>query len=129
MIETVRVSAEAKDQLLTLKRRTGIMQWNILCRWALMRSLAEPTRPAKVPVGGESSVEMSWRTFAGPEHELIAALVRQRCAKDGVSLDDSVVAEQFRLHLHRGIAYLFGDRTIDSVEALVKLGLPARDAA
>src|SRR4051794_20651818 len=119
MIETVRVSTEARDQLVTLKRRTGITQWNILCRWALMRSLAEPAVPAKVSHGPESSVEMSWRTFAGPHHEWFAGLLRQRCASDGISLDDASVGEQLRLHLHRGIGYLFGDREVDSIQALV----------
>ena len=34
-IKQVRLSNQAKEQLIRLKTRTGIQQWNILCRWAL----------------------------------------------------------------------------------------------
>ena len=36
-IEHIRVSQHAKDQLIRLKRVTGIKNWNVLCRWALWR--------------------------------------------------------------------------------------------
>ncbi len=42
-LDRVRISQAAKDQLIKLKRVTKIDQWNILCRWAFCRSLAEPT--------------------------------------------------------------------------------------
>ena len=38
---SVRVNQQAKDQLIKLKRITGIKQWNVLCRWALCLSLAQ----------------------------------------------------------------------------------------
>ena len=47
-IEHIRLSQQARDQLITLKRRTGIAHWNVLCRWALCRSLAEPAPPPAV---------------------------------------------------------------------------------
>ena len=47
-IEHIRISRTARDQLITLKRRTGIMHWNVLCRWALCRSLAEPAPPPAI---------------------------------------------------------------------------------
>jgi DNA sulfur modification protein DndE len=121
MTETVRVSKQAKDQLLTLKRRTGIMHWNVLCRWALVRSLAEPSSPTRVPIPTDSNVEMTWKVFTGPYQELIAALLRQRCAEDQLAVDDDTVAEQFRLHLHRGIGYLYGDPEVDSIDGLAAL--------
>ena len=40
-IERVRISQTAEDRLVKLKRSTKIKQWNILCRWAFCRSLAE----------------------------------------------------------------------------------------
>ena len=45
-VERVRLSKSAEDQLNKLKRSTKIKQWNILCRWALCRSLAEPSIPS-----------------------------------------------------------------------------------
>jgi DNA sulfur modification protein DndE len=129
MIDTVRVSQKAKDQLMTLKRRTGIMQWNILCRWALMRSLSEPSSPTRVPIKLDSNVEMTWRTFAGDQHEIISALLRLRLHEDELPQDPENLEEQFRLHLHRGIGYLVGDEQVKSVEGLVGLVNERRVAA
>jgi DNA sulfur modification protein DndE len=64
---------------------------------------------------------MSWRTFAGPHGDLYLGLIRQRCAQDGLSVDDATVARYFRLHLHRGIGYLVGDATVDSIRGLLRL--------
>lgn len=121
MIETVRTSPAARDQLITLKRRTGLTHWNELCRWAVCRSLAERSTPSDVPIHVEDGVEMTWRTFAGPHGDLYLGLIRQRCADDGVDTDDATVARYFRLHLHRGIGYLFGDTDVNSVQGLLRL--------
>jgi len=75
MIETVRVSEKAKVQLITLKRRTGIQNWNVLCRWALCSSLAEKSEPPNEDIPSDSSIEMTWKTFTGGEEELYLALV------------------------------------------------------
>ena len=48
MIETVRTSEKGKTQLITLKRRTGIQNWNVLCRWAFCISLKDPP-PESMP--------------------------------------------------------------------------------
>ncbi|MBF0095613.1 MAG: DNA sulfur modification protein DndE, partial [Alphaproteobacteria bacterium] len=102
-IEHVKLSHQAREQLIRLKRHTGIEHWNVLCRWALCVSLAEPTVPPPVKIAADSNVEMSWRVFGGRYAELFTALVRQRCLKDGLDVDEETVATQFRLHLHRGI--------------------------
>ena len=121
MIETVRVSKAAKDQLITLKRRTGLTQWNELCRWALCRSLAEPSAPTRVEIPLEGGVEMDWRTFAGADGDIYLGLLIQRCQADGNGVEPQDLAEQLRLHLHRGIGYLAGDRSIQRIEDLVGL--------
>jgi len=104
MIETVRISEKGKQQLTQLKRKTGIDQWNILCRWALCTSLAEPSKPPKEEIPTDSNVQMTWKTFAG-QHEIIyASLLRQRMIDDKLPLEDT--PQWFRVHLHRGISYL-----------------------
>ena len=75
-IKQVRVSSQAKEQLIRLKTRTGIGQWNVMCRWALCVSLREPTPPSPVEVPADSNVEMSWHVFGGEQHELYLALVK-----------------------------------------------------
>lgn len=119
MIETVRVSQKARDQLITLKRRTGIPNWNTLCRWAFCVSLAEPHSPPAHPIATDSSVEMTWRVFAGPYSELYWALLKHRCRRDGLGTDGETLAQQFKLHLHRGIGYLAGDQSLRRVSHLL----------
>lgn len=128
-IEHIRLSQTARDQLITLKRRTGIAHWNVLCRWALCRSLAEPAAPPTVKLALDSNVEMNWRTFGGDSGDVLWALLRYRCHQDGLSLDDETLARQFRLHLHRGIGYLAGDPRVTDVAGLAGLGLGESPAA
>ena len=119
-IEHIRLSQQAKEQLVRLKRPTHVANWNVLCRWAFCVSLAEPSPPAPAKIPADSSVEMTWKTFGGSHHELYWALLKQRCQQDGLGTDEETLAEQFRLHLHRGIGYLAGDRRMKSVDDLVR---------
>lgn len=111
-LEHIRVSKQAREQLIRLKRYTGIEHWNVLCRWAFCRSLAEPSVPPKAKIPSDSNVEMSWRVFGGRHHDIYLALLKERCLRDGLGTDDESLDAQFKLHLHRGIAYLAGDRRI-----------------
>lgn len=122
-LENIRLSQHARDQLITLKRRTNIAHWNVLCRWAFCRSLAEPTPPPAAKHPADSKVEMNWRTFAGPHGDIYWALLRQRCHTDGLPLDEEVLAQQFRIHLHRGIGYLVGDRNMRTITDLLELAM------
>ena len=118
-LEHIRLSQQAKDQLIALKRRTGIKNWNILCRWALCASLAEPSDPPHAEIPADSSVEMTWKIFAGEYGDIYLALLRQRFHQPGKKLSEERLAREFRLHLHRGIGYLFGDRSIQTIDDLV----------
>jgi DNA sulfur modification protein DndE len=120
-VDHIRLSQAARDQLITLKRRTGIKYWNELCRWALCVSLAEPAPPPAARIPADSNVEMEWRTFAGPCGDLLWGLLRHRCNDDGLPLDEETLSQQFRLHLHRGIGYLAGNRDLASIADLVSL--------
>ena len=104
MIESVRISEKGKQQLTQLKRKTGIDQWNILCRWSLCLSLAEPSIPPEEEIPADSNVEMTWKTFAGQNEELYSAILRQRLLDDELGTDEEM--KWFRIHLHRGISYL-----------------------
>ncbi|MBD2576459.1 DNA sulfur modification protein DndE [Oscillatoria sp. FACHB-1406] len=120
-LERFKLSQTAKDQLVKLKRHTKIDQWNILCRWAFCRSLAEPTIPSIIPIPADSNVELTWRVFGGELADLLAIALTQRCHNDGLATDKETLATQFRLHLHRGIGYLAGDTNLRKIEDLVQL--------
>lgn len=122
-LDHIRVSEKAKDQLVKLKRVTGIQHWNVLCRWAFCLSLAEPTMPSPVKIPADSSVEMTWKVFGGAYEEIYEALLRQRCQEDGLGTSDEVLTGQFRLHIHRGLAYLAADRKLKNIADLLNRAL------
>jgi DNA sulfur modification protein DndE len=123
MIEIVRLSEKAKFQLITLKRRTGIQNWNILCRWALCASLAEKSEPPHEDIPTDSSIEMTWKTFTGGEEELYLALIQLRASKAGIALNKVALNHYFRLHLHRGISYMSGNPKLQKIEDLIRLAV------
>ncbi len=120
-IKQIRLSNQAKDQLIRLKTKTGIQQWNILCRWAFCLSLNEPTPPTPIDIPADSNVEMTWHVFGGEHHELYLALLKQRCLRDRLDISQETLSRQFRLHLHRGIGYLATPNRIRSIADLVSV--------
>ncbi|WP_013324702.1 DNA sulfur modification protein DndE [Gloeothece verrucosa] len=122
-IERIHISQTAREQLIKLKRYTKIENWNILCRWAFCRSLAEPSIPSPVPLPPNSNVEMSWQVFGGEMADVLLIALKMRCYNDGLGTDQETLAHQFRLHLHRGIGYLAGDMTIKKIENLITIPL------
>jgi DNA sulfur modification protein DndE len=122
-IERIKLSQKAKEQLIRLKKTTKIEHWNILCRWAFCRSLAESGNPASYPIPQDSNLEMSWQTFAGEMADILLFALMVRCKQSGLPTDKETLNHQFRLHLHRGIGYLVGDLNLKSIEDLVKLSI------
>jgi DNA sulfur modification protein DndE len=127
-LKQIRLSSQAKEQLIRLKTRTGITQWNILCRWAFCLSLRQPSPPMPVEIPADSNVEMSWQVFGGDAQELYMALLKERCERDGLGTSDDVLVRQFRLHLHRGIGYLATPHAIRSIADLVRQVVQERSA-
>lgn len=123
IVKQINLSNQSKDKLSRLKGKTGIQNWNVLCRWALCFSLSEESIPNDFELPADSNVEMSWHTFAGENHEIYDALLRARCIKDGLPTDDETLAKYFKLHLNRGIAYLSGTNIIKSIDDLISLAL------
>ena len=125
IIKQIRLSNMAKDKLSRLKGKTGIQNWNVLCRWAFCYSIKEGTMPTDIEIDSDSNVEMSWLTFAGEHYELYEALIRQWCIDNKLGNDDDVVAKYFKLHFERGIGYLSGTNFIKNIEDLLNLSLEA----
>ena len=96
-IKQIRLSSQAKEQLIRLKSRTEI--------------------PA------DSNVEMSWHVFGGEYHELYSALLKERCTRDGLATDSETLNRQFRLHLHRGISYLATPNKVRNIADLVGMAV------
>lgn len=124
-LRQIRLSSQAKDQLIRLKTKTGINQWNILCRWAFCLSLQQPTPPTPIDVPADSNIEMTWHVFGGDAEEIYLALLKERCHRDGFENTDEILQRQFRLHLHRGISYLATPQAIKSIADLINLAVRA----
>lgn len=75
IIKQIRLSNQSKDKLARLKGKTGIKNWNVLCRWAFCYSLSENTVPTDVEIVLDSNLEMSWYTFAGEFSDLYDAQI------------------------------------------------------
>tara|TARA_A200000159_G_scaffold143756_1_gene148165 strand:+ start:6445 stop:6786 length:342 start_codon:yes stop_codon:yes gene_type:complete len=104
-IDTIRLSEKQKQQLIRLKTKTGIENWNVLCRWALCMSLAEETVPPVEDIPSDSNVEMSWKVFAGEYADVYLAVLRHIYEKQKESLDNLPFADFFKVHLNRGISF------------------------
>jgi DNA sulfur modification protein DndE len=117
-LDTIRLSQQGREQLITLKRHTGIKQWNVLCRWALCTSLADQTPPLVRDIVTDSNVEMSWKTFAGQYGPIYLALIKGRAQKEEASVESSALIRCAHAHIHRGIGMLAGNSII-SVAGLI----------
>ncbi|MCI9124033.1 MAG: DNA sulfur modification protein DndE [Eubacterium sp.] len=123
IMKQIKLSESAKDRLGRLKGKTGIRNWNVLCRWALCYSLSENTIPTEVSFNADSNVEMTWYTFGGEYSEIYDALMIAWCKHMGLPTDPGTLAKYFRLHLERGIAHLSGTNFIKNLDDLLNLAL------
>ena len=120
-IEVVRISQQCKDQLVRLKRVTGLTHWNELCRVGFCLSLSVPGVPPQKKILSDSNVEMTWKVFGGRHAELYLALLKMRLMRDSLTLDEATLNEQFKLHLHRGISYLAANKEVRSIDDLAAM--------
>lgn len=122
IVKQIRLSNRAKERLSRLKGKTGIKNWNVLCRWAYCYSLKENTIPTPENIDADSNVEMSWYTFAGEYSDLYEALIIAWCKKMDIPTDNDTMAKYIKMHIERGISYLSGTNFIRELDDLLRLG-------
>lgn len=118
-VDNIRLGQQSRDQLIRLKRITGIDNWNVLCRWALCLSLADKNPPPRLKGGGEAAVDISWKTFAGEHADVYVSLLIQRAHDDGRQINREVLSELARAHVVRGIGFLTARRQLSSISQLL----------
>lgn len=106
MIDRIRLTAAAKIQLSTLKRKTGIEHYNSICRHALCLSLAEASTPPDEDLNFNGGVEIDWKVFTGGYEDLYLNLLLQRVQSDGGEASAENIRKTCACHLHRGLSYL-----------------------
>ncbi|APW36406.1 MULTISPECIES: DNA sulfur modification protein DndE [Comamonadaceae] len=119
-MDRIRLNASAKNQLATLKRRTGIEHNNALCRHALCISLANPSVPPLESFSFGGGIEIDWRTLTGGQDALYLNLLAVRILSEGKKVSEEVVRQTFIQHVHRGLSYLVSRREDDLLVELAK---------
>lgn len=123
IVKQIKLSNISKERLGRLKGKTGIKNWNVLCRWALCYSLSENTMPTDLPIITDSNVEMSWYTFTGEYSDIYESIMIAWCKKMNLSTDEETLTKYFKLHLERGIAHLSGTNFIKNLDDLIGLAI------
>lgn len=117
-MERIKLSASARNQLATLKRRTGIEHNNAICRHALCMSLANPSIPPDENFSFAGGLEIDWRTLTGGQESLYVNLLVVRLLADGKRVSEEAIRQTFLLHVHRGLSYLVSRREDDLLAEL-----------
>ena len=106
MIDRLRLSITAKNQLSNLKRKTGIEHYNVICRHALCLSLANPSIPPAEIFNFNGGVDIDWKTFSGGNEVTYYNLLLIRLLVDLQPTDIDSVRQALARHVHRGLSYL-----------------------
>ena len=107
-VQTVVTTPRGREQLINLKRQTGVPQWNILMRWAICASLREetPPPPAEKAESEGDRISVDWTVFAGELNQEITAAFWIRHATEPNFGSPQAAAESFKRHLQRGLNIL-----------------------
>jgi DNA sulfur modification protein DndE len=122
LVEVVRLGPMTKNRLMTLKRRTGIDNWNILCRWAFCLSLQETDAVGERHDEAGVSIEMTWKTFSGDISHIYESLLVDRAINEGVSCDGVPISILLRRHITRGVSRLVSAQDLVGIGGLIRIG-------
>lgn len=117
-MERVKLTSAARNQLATIKRRTGIEHNNAICRHALCISLANPSVPPDENFAFTGGLEIDWRTLTGGQDDLYTNLLIVRLLSEGKRVTEDAIRQVFLQHVHRGLSYLVSRREEDLLAEL-----------
>ena len=110
MIDVIKLSESAKNQLITIRKRTSCENWNIICRWGFLAAIKDSEKVTYENIITDSNVEMTWRTFAGQYDKLYMALLIKELKKQGIEINKKNVNDYFKIYLHNGISILMNPK-------------------
>ena len=113
MIDRLRLTAAAKNQLITLKRKTGIEHYNGLCRHALCLSLANPSKTPEENYQFNGGIDIDWKIFTGNNEALYLNLLVVRLKQEQKSITPDALKQLLTQHVHRGLSYLIATKEDD----------------
>lgn len=106
MIDRLRLSNIAKNQLSNIKRKTGIEHYNVICRHALCLSLSNPSIPPNETFNFNGGVEIDWKVFSGGNEVLYYNIIIIRLVSDAEDISVDNIRQALLRHVHRGLSYL-----------------------
>lgn len=112
-MDRIKLTAAARNQLATIKRRTGIEHNNVICRHALCISLANPSIPPEENYVFSGGLEIDWKILTGGKEALYYNLLVTRMHADQIPISEEKVRMTFTQHVHRGLSYLVSRRDED----------------
>lgn len=112
-MERLRLSGAARNQLVSLKRRTRIEHYNALCRHALCMSLANASIPPEEDFNFAGGIDIDWRVLTGGQEALYYNILMVRLLSEGMTPTEEAVRKAALLHIHRGLSYLVSRREDD----------------
>lgn len=106
MIDRVRLTATAKNQLATLKRRLNVDHNNAICRHALCISLNSASLPPAEVFNFNGGLEIDWKVLTGANEDLYMNLICLRQIEGGGAYDEDALRSAVTHHIHRGLSYM-----------------------
>ena len=112
-MDRIKLTAAARNQLATVKRRTGIEHNNVICRHGLCISLANPSIPPEEDYVFSGGLEIDWKVLTGGKEALYYNLLVTRMTVDHIPINEEMIRLTFTQHVHRGLSYLVSRRDDD----------------
>ena len=118
-IDIVKTTTNAKNILGRIKGRTGIQNWNTICRWGFCHSLKQNTLPRLIDEKFDG-VEMTYETFSGKYSDIYLALLINNLKAHNIPINSTNLNRYLRAHVNRGVNILYSFK-IKNIANLFKL--------
>ena len=118
-IDTVKTTTNTKNILTRIKSRTGIQNWNTICRWGFCHSLKQNTLPRLVDEKFDG-VEMTYETFSGKYSDIYLALLINNLKAHNTPINLTNLNRYLKAHINRGVNILYSFK-IKNVKIMLSL--------
>jgi|TARA_Y100000294_G_scaffold39516_1_gene35598 DNA sulfur modification protein DndE len=118
-IDTVKTTTNTKNILTRIKSRTGIQNWNTICRWGFCHSLKQNTLPRLVDEKFDG-VEMTYETFSGKYSDIYLALLINNLKAHNTPINLTNLNRYLKAHINRGVNILYSFK-IKNVKNMLSL--------
>ena len=122
-IEFIKIDENGKNIMVNIKKKTGIDNWNVLCRYALLLSLKNRSLIYQFEKEQASSIIMEWKTFSGKYNSILEAIVKFKFSEEMRNKAEHLqeTHEKYvNAHINRGIKIMRKTRDIKEIIKMIK---------